>query len=1063
MKRHLSDMGWHGMITAMGLVLFTVMCFRHVSAQDIENIRFDRILSENTKIEKGLSQNSVQCILQDRKGYIWFGTWDGLNKYDGYGFIIYDKDNKLSGQTVNCLLEDDEGYLWIGTDEGLNRYDRRQNEFKSYRHDPADSASLINDFVTTLIQDEEGYIWIGTQNGLSRLDKKTGLFLSFLCNPLDNTLLKSNNINDLCFDDRGYLWIATRIGLIKFDRRMSQVTRLFSIPDDENGLPDNFVRCVYKVSDGYILVGTNAGLSRLNPATSLFEKDFPGAVSTINLNTIPVNKILEDSQHNLWIGTDGGGLYVCSPQKGKTAHYELNNDVSSSLSNNRVLSMMEDRSGTVWVGTFIGVNKFDRHSSKFSVYRNTPNDYHSLSSNYVLSIYEDKNKILWVATDGGLNIMERNTGEFRYLLHNPRRPSGLISNHLRVVRGDRHGYMWLGTLNDGLERYDPRTGRFLHFRHDPRDENSISSNDILCVYEDNHGMIWIGTGRGGLNRYNPATNRFTVFKNNPSDTTSLSNNQVWTICQDRTGNIWIGTTNGLNRMDPQGKRFFRYMFFSGSDHDSYIREIFCIHEDASGILWLGTKGGGLLRFDPVTRSVRAYTEREGLSNNVVYGILQDKTGNLWLSTNWGISRFNPADGSFVHYDVRDALQSNEFNIGAYFENSDGEMYFGGMNGFNLFNPSEIKTNELMPHTVITSFRIFNHNVERELNSGDTIILSANDNFFTIGFSALDYTNPYKNRYRYYLKNYDKGWTNVMADKRYADYTNVNAGTYLFRVIGSNNDGVWDKEGADLTILIRPHWYKTWWFRIPVIVLFITMVWYLIWRRINLLRRRHEAEKKVLDVQKQLYDTELQALRLQMNPHFIFNTLNSIQSFILKNDTDKAVNYLGKFSQLMRMILTNSTETYISVKEELKALRYYLEIENLRFENKFSYAIIVDKSIDEEFIEIPPMIIQPYVENAIIHGLLHKEEKGHINIRLSLTGRHILWVIEDNGIGREKARQIQQASGLYRKSKGMLITRERLQVLNKNNNEDFSIHIVDMTDDKGQPSGTRVEVLMAYND
>jgi ligand-binding sensor domain-containing protein len=1063
MKLDIHKTGWHGRITVTGLILFAVMCFRHAPAQDIENIRFDRILSENTKIEKGLSQNSVQCILQDRKGYIWFGTWDGLNKYDGYRFIIYDKDNKLSGQTVNCLLEDDEGYLWIGTDEGLNRYDRRHNVFRQYRHDPADSASLVNDFVTTLIQDEEGYIWIGTQSGLSRLDKKTGIFLSFLNKPLDNTLLKSNFINDMCFDDRDFLWIATRIGLIKLDNRMSQLTRLFSIPDDENGLPDNFVRCVYKASDGYILVGTNAGLSRLNPATSLFEKDFPGAVNTINLNAVPVNKILEDSQHNLWIGTDGSGLYVSSPRNGKAAHYELNSDVSNSLSNNRVLSLMEDHSGTVWVGTFIGVNKFDRHSSKFGVYRNTPNDNNSLSSNYVLSIYEDKNKILWVATDGGLNIIDRNTGEFRYLLHNPRHLSGLISNHLRVVRGDRRGYMWIGSLNDGIDRYDPRTGRFVHFRHDPRDENSISSNDILCVYEDNHGTIWIGTGRGGLNRYDPVTNRFTVFKNDPADTTSLSNNQVWTIYQDRAGNIWIGTTNGLNRLDPQEKGFFRYMFSSGRSHDSYIREIFCIYEDASGILWLGTKGDGMLRFDPVTRSVKAYTEREGLSNNVVYGILQDKTGSLWLSTNWGISRFNPADGSFVHYDVRDGLQSNEFNIGAYFENSDGEMYFGGMNGFNLFNPSEIKTNELMPHTVITSFRIFNHNVQRELNNGDTIILSANDNFFTIEFSALDYTNPYKNRYRYYLKNYDKGWTNVMADKRYADYTNVNAGTYLFRVTGSNNDGVWDKDGAALTILIRPHWYKTWWFRIPVIVLFVTLVWYLVSRRINLIRRRHEAEKKVLDVQKQLYDTELQALRLQMNPHFIFNTLNSIQSFILKNDTDKAVNYLGKFSQLMRMILTNSTETYISVREELKALRYYLEIENLRFENKFSYAIIVDKAIDEEFMEIPPMIIQPYVENAIIHGLLHKEEKGHINIRLSLTGHHILWVIEDNGIGREKARQMQQASGLYRKSKGMLITRERLQVLNENNNEDFSIHIMDLTDEKGQPSGTRVEVLMAYND
>jgi ligand-binding sensor domain-containing protein len=1050
-----------GFIVAMNL-LFVLNPYRSALAQDIENIRFDRILSENTKIEKGLSQNSIQCMLQDRKGYIWFGTWDGLNKYDGYRFIIYDKENKLSGQTVNCLLEDEEGYLWIGTDEGLNRYDRRRNEFRQFRHDLTDSTSLVNDFVTALVEDDQGYLWVGTQNGLSRLDKKSGLSISFLNGLLDNTLLKSNYINDMCFDSGGFLWIATRIGLMRFDCETSQVTRLFSTPDVDYGLSDNFVRCIYKASDGFILVGTSAGLNRLNPVTSLFENDFPDAIDSIGLNFIPVNVVVEDSQNNLWVGTDGYGLYVYDPHYEKMAHYERNNDNINSLSNNRVLNIIEDYSGTIWVGTFIGVNKFDRHSSKFNVYKNTPNIDNSLNSNYVLSIFEDNNEKVWVATNGGLNVMDRKTGEFTYILHNPHNPSGLISNNLRVVTGDRKGHLWIGTLNDGVDQYDPRTGWFIHFRHDPRDEYSISSNDVLSIIEDNEGFIWIGTGLGGLNRFDPATNRFTAFKNSPSDTTSISSNQVWTIYQDKAGNLWIGTGNGLDCFDPQGNHFFRYLFSAERD-DLDIREVFCIHQDASGLLWIGTKGGGLLCFNPVTGSVKAYTEKEGLSNNVVYGILEDKTGSLWLSTNWGLSRFNPSDRSFVHYDVRDGLQSNEFNIGAYFENSNGEMYFGGMNGFNLFNPSDIKTNDLMPRTVITSFRIFNHEVGRELNNDDTIVLSAEDNFFTIEFSALDYTNPYKNRYRYYLQNYDKDWTYEMADKRYADYTNVTPGTYLFNVKGSNNDGIWDKEGAMLTIIIRPHWYKTWWFRIPVIVLFILMVWYLISRRISLIRKQHEAEKKVLDIQKQLYDTELQALRLQMNPHFIFNTLNSIQSFILKNDTDKAVSYLGKFSQLMRLILIHSTETYISIKEELRALHYYLEIENLRFDNKFSYSITVDKAIDEEFMEIPPMIIQPYVENAILHGLLQKEGKGHIDIRLSLAGHHILFVIEDNGIGRDKAQQIQKESGLQRKSRGMLITMERLQVLNRNKNEDFSIRIIDLKDNNGLPSGTRVELLMAFID
>jgi hypothetical protein len=522
----------------------------------------------------------------------------------------------------------------------------------------------------------------------------------------------------------------------------------------------------------------------------------------------------------------------------------------------------------------------------------------------------------------------------------------------------------------------------------------------------------------------------------------------------------VGTGNGLNRYDPVTETFLPYLHDLADTTSIGALHIFSVFQDSQGIFWLGTKGGGLNRFDKRSGSFKRYTTANGLPSNVVYGCLEDDEGNLWISTNWGLSKFDRKTGSFTNYDVKDGVQSNEFNLGAFFKNQKGEFYFGGMNGFNVFHPSDIKANPVPPQTVITSFAVFDKLLPGEYHDGDTVCLSSRENFFTISFSALDFTNPSKNRYRYRLQNYDDIWTMVTAGNRQASYTKVSPGTYLFTVYGSNNSGVWDKKGTSLTVIVTPLWYQSWLFRILFVLMFISAIGYIIWRRIQTMHLRHEVEKKMLDIEKQLYDTELQALRLQMNPHFIFNTLNSIQSFILENDTDRAVDYLGKFSQLMRSILINSRESSIPVQEELRALRYYMDLEKLRFNDKFDYSINVDPDVDEEFMEIPTMIIQPYIENSILHGLLHKQDKGLIKIKITLEGDHLLWIIEDDGIGRQRAQEIQKESGLHSVSRGMLITRERLEVLNKMNREQFSVQIHDLTDGSGNAAGTRVEVRIS---
>ncbi|NVO04337.1 MAG: histidine kinase, partial [Bacteroidetes bacterium] len=464
-----------------------------------------------------------------------------------------------------------------------------------------------------------------------------------------------------------------------------------------------------------------------------------------------------------------------------------------------------------------------------------------------------------------------------------------------------------------------------------------------------------------------------------------------------------------------------------------------------------------------TGEIKVYTEKEGLSNNIVYNIFEDKSGNLWVSTNFGLSQFNPKTETFVNFDVKDGIQSHEFNSGAAAISKDGRMYFGGMNGFNSFYPQEVKRNEKKPPIVITTFKILNVDQELEINDGDTINLTYNDNFFSFEFSALDFSNPSKNRFAFKLDNFDPDWIYVDANKRFAEYTKVSPGTYLFHVKGTNNDGVWNEKGTSVVIIISPAWWNTWAFRIVFGSFILLLIYNIIRLRFKRIKAEHEIEMKMLAIEKQVFELEQKSLRLQMNPHFIFNSLNSIQSFVISNDTDKAILYLAKFAQLMRLILTNTRESFITVKDELKALSYYMDIERLRFDNKFEFEIILDKDIDDDFVGIPPMIIQPYIENAILHGINYKEGKGKLTISIKLEEDTLLCIIEDDGVGREKAMEFKQQIGLKHKSRGMEITKERLEILNRQHKGQTSVRIIDLRDENGKAIGTKVELSIPFID
>ncbi len=1045
------------------LHLIIILCLwplQIVFGQDIDPglVKFDLLTSENQVLHKGLSQNTINCLLQDRQGYMWFGTWDGLNKFDGYKFTIYNTQNGLSNETINALLEADDCKIWIGTENGLNCINRKTGEIRIFLHDPADSTSLSHNWINYLYQDEPGRIMVCTPLGLNLMDTKTGKVKLFQSQMAGVSNAPSNNIHFITQDREKNFWAGTDFGVVRYDPKTQENVRFLYRPGDPTSLSSNFINCIYEDGEDNIWIGTDKGLNLFNPNEGNFTRFLHISDDPFSISHNHITKIFEDSDDVFWVATDGGGVNVLQRESNSFFRIQTNPKDPKSLSNNRVYDICQDDVGNLWFGTYSGACRIDRYVTNFELYVQDPNNPNSLRNNFVWTFLEVEPDVFWIGTADGISIFDKAHNKFSLFEDEFGETYSLSSNRIRCFAKDHSGNIWIGTFDAGLDYFNSGNGEIINFSPSIQDKNSICDPNIQALLEDSYGQLWVGTSNG-LNVLDLKTHHIKAYKHDLNNPGSIPNNVVYDVFEDSDTLIWLATLNGLCKYNRADDDFITFRDNRQSGQNQLTDKNFSIFEDSHKTLWIATRGNGLKKFDKKTETFTTYTTENGLPNNVVYGMVEDSAGFLWMSTNWGISRFNRSAETFLNFDVTDGLQSNEFNANAYLLSKSGEVFFGGMKGFNSFYPSEIKLNQSVPRIVITAFKIFNQVQPGEIVNGDTILLTHNDNFFGFEFAALDYTKPSKNRYGYMLESYNKDWTFVPANRHFADYTKVIPGTYSFRVIGSNNNNIWNTKGVTLTIVIRPPWYQTWYFRIGATLFLFFLIWLFIFFRIRRIRRKHEMEKKVLKIEKQLFDIQQKALRLQMNPHFIFNSLNSIQSYILTNDVDLAVNYLGRFSQLMRLILSNSRESAVPLADELQAIRHYLEIEKLRFEDKFSYSIIVDPEIDDEFTGVPPMVIQPYIENAIIHGVVHKTSPGHITIRFQETKSRMLCSIQDNGVGRAKAAEIKRQSGLNTKSRGMMITKERLEILNKKSDEKFSIKVIDLKDANGYPAGTRVELLI----
>ena len=800
------------------------------------------IAFNHLSIENGLSQSSITCIFQDKKGFMWFGTQDGLNRYDGYNFKIFKNDpadsNSISDNFIFTIYEDKNGTLYFETRTGnLNQYFPVSESFKKVDKNDIDLTNVKFSSVGAMFLDSSGFKWtggLGGGTGLKEENLNNGKIKIYKHNDADPSSLSDNKVYSVFKDRKGNLWVGTFNGLDKYDNETKKFIHFRNNPKDNNSLPDNWVWPIFEDSRGY-----------------------------------------------LWIGTVKGGLSCFDPESNRFYNYKNNPNDPASISDNFIFSIYEDRGGVIWIGTNSGgINYFHPSILTFEHFKHDAGNANSLSDDNILSMMVDKHGNYWIGTrNGGLNKFNFSENKFTAYVHSASDKNSIISNSVLSLLEDSHGIIWIGTFSSGLDAFDPKSGTFTHYSHNSSDSSSLTDNRIYSLLEDRQGNIWIGTYGGGLNKLDRNSGKISNYQFNKDDTTSLSSNAAWSLGEDVSGNIWVGTFGGgLNVFDSRNNSF-KHFKHNPNDSTSICNDnIIRIFKDSKGDLWFGTTAG-LSKYSRNSNKFINYTENDGLANNSVYGILEDAKGNLWISTNDGLSKFNPAKKTFQNYYYKDGLQGNEFNQNAFAkDNKTGRLLFGGANGFNVFNPARVKSNTYLPPVSFTSYIRYNTDdeegkpiIEKGISELNKLSLSYKDNIVILGFSALSFLNNSENKYRYKLEKVNKNWIQL-GDNHTVTFTNLPAGNYTLRIRGSNNDGLWNEKGTSLAITVAPPWWKT---KIAYLIYLIVFLALLYWvRRFELHRREQkmiiretelrfkatEAEKKVLQVENERKTKELEEAR-----------------------------------------------------------------------------------------------------------------------------------------------------------------------------------------------------------
>jgi ligand-binding sensor domain-containing protein len=972
----------------------------------------------NYSVEEGLPQSQIYSMYEDTHGYLWFGTFGGgLSRFDGIDFKSYNEEQGLTCGFVRSIAQDAYGNILAGTDEGL--FVLVHEYF--IRIDYPEIAETPS--IRCIIKDNNNF-WIGTvDNGLFCYSKGN------VTNYTSENGLMGNSINCLFCDKDGNIWVGLDNGFCKITNG-----NIESFTKAGNSLFAS-VRCITEDKKGNIWLA-----SYINGVAVFDGTSYKKYTQSDGLACNTVNTILCDEKGNLWFGT-ALGLSRLKDDSFQTITSE------EGLCGNTIVTILEDAEDNLWFGSSGGgVSRFD--NERFIHFSEDDN-----IGKLVYAIQQDKTGAIWFATSNG--------GVTRYdgkIFSNFNSGDGFTSEKIKAIYCDDDSTIWFGTVGSGAYYYDGKT--FTHYTY----RQGLCGNFISGITSDTYGNIWFSSLDNGVGFYNKTKKKFYRYKKSDG----LASERVNAICSDNNGSIWAGTSGaGLNCLsfsekDTSTVTIATYNKTNGLSGNK-INSLLYYHDK----LYIGTSGTGIDVMD-LSGNITTWNKKNGLSSNIIYSLVFDRFGNLWVGSEKGIDKIliqNDSVSQVIHFGKAEGFIGIENTMNSSSLDADGNLWFGTINGANRYNPNFDQDNVSPPKIHLTAVNLFFDKIEdTEYGSNCTsfdelsgnLVLPYYKNHVSFDFIGINYRNPQAVKYKWILTGNDKEWSPELS-KREATYSNLPPGNYTFLVKACNENGIWSAQSASFSFTITAPFWTSLWFIILVAVAVISVTWLIIYSRIKRIKARNREEQERLEMGKSILELQQATSRLQMNPHFIFNSLNSIQGYIANNNTTEAKWYLSKFAKLIRLILDNAKEEFIPLRDEIFILENYLVLEKMRMNDKFIYDMICEKNIDPESIEIPPMIVQPFVENAILHGLKHKEGKGRLDVRFSLNGNLLCCEITDDGIGRQAAAEMKNISAAEHKSSAIVITEERLKRLGKETKKPGSIMITDLLDDEGKGCGTKVTI------
>ena len=996
-------------------------------------------------IGDGLSQSVVNCIFHDSKGYIWFGTQNGLNKYNGYTFEVFTSNpndsNSIINNWINGITEDKEANLWIATKGGLVKYSRKEKRFSRIEFSPPFQV-LATDCVYDVKCARNGDILINMPPVLSICDPKTMNFRHYISPFAFDGSAKDNNI-PLLEDRKGTIWIASTKGLAAFDPGV-KTFRVFNHNSvNQASLSDDNITALYLDQNGELWVGTSSGLNHMKPGENGFNHYFHDEHNEFSLSNNFIRAILADKSGNIWIATEGGGLNRMSLDKANHVFFERFNAEKSGLNHNINLSLAIDNSDNLWIGTLSGINKTNLKKRNFNLYRKSDSPYSvDLAGNVIASIYEDENNVIWIGNWGqGLNLYNRKTGNVEHYSSRLAGKYHIPNNYIHCIFEDDRHTIWLGT-RDGLLVYDKQKRRFFRPEEFFKDNGLPNFTDLRInrMIQDHKGNYWVAT-HDGLYKMQRNGSRPEHFYAGAIPGFRISSNLVYAVLEDHEGMIWIGTINGLDVIDPNKGSITHFRKSEKRENSLSDNFITALYEDQNFDIWIGTNSY-VNRFSKKNAKFSYFSGDQGFPSNLVYSIREDKNHCLWFATGNGLCRFDSATNTFRTFTVEGGLQSPEFNLGASFRSNDGEMFFGGMNGFNSFYPDSLSDNPHIPVIAITAAYKLNKGIREYLNleKGDPIILNYNENTFTVEFAALEFTNPAKNRYAYWLEGVDDNWNDI-GTRNFVAFTNLPPGEYTMRVKGCNNDGRWNETGVRLSIIIRPPWWKS---TLAYVAYFLLAV-FLILLNIKIRERNHIRELKIMEekvkVRTQLIEeqkseilnknSELNELNAAKDKFFSiiahdlrnpFNAIIGLTDILLLNLDDIDIKKLQKTlenikgsSQQAHELLENlllwarSHTGTISFRTEPIDLKIQVE-ESMEFvaaqAARKNISVIADYN-PCGLINGDVNMINTILRNLLTNALKFTPRNGEVRVGIFQNNGFCILSIQDNGIGitAEKLKQL----------------------------------------------------------